>query len=104
MHGNTFSAAGGQTRRLDDILQEIAGFFAAHRQEGTIPGGVHVELTSDDVTECLGGSGRSSRAVWATATRPCATRASTGASPSTWPSRWPSSCEPAEQPEGRAGR
>jgi 3-deoxy-7-phosphoheptulonate synthase len=57
MHGNTFSAAGGQkTRRLGDVLAEIAGFFAAHRQEGTVPGGVHVELTSDDVTECLGGS------------------------------------------------
>jgi len=57
MHGNTFSAAGGhKTRRLDDILAEIAGFFAAHAETGTFPGGVHVELTSDDVTECLGGS------------------------------------------------
>jgi len=57
MHGNTFSAANGRkTRRFDDILAEIAGFFAAHRSEGTVPGGVHVELTSDDVTECLGGS------------------------------------------------
>lgn len=57
MHGNTFSAANGRkTRRFDDILAEIAGFFAAHRAAGTRPGGVHVELTSDDVTECLGGS------------------------------------------------
>ncbi len=57
MHGNTFSTASGRkTRRLDDILAEIAGFFAAHRAAGTTPGGVHVELTSDDVTECLGGS------------------------------------------------
>jgi len=57
MHGNTFSTATGRkTRRLDDILAEIAGFFAAHRDAGTVPGGVHVELTSDDVTECLGGS------------------------------------------------
>jgi len=57
MHGNTFTTAGGRkTRRLDDILTEIAAFFSAHRSAGTVPGGVHVELTSDDVTECLGGS------------------------------------------------
>ena len=57
MHGNTFSAPDGhKTRRFDDILAEIAGFFAAHKSEGTWPGGVHVELTGDDVTECLGGS------------------------------------------------
>jgi 3-deoxy-7-phosphoheptulonate synthase len=57
MHGNTFTASGGQkTRRFDDILAEIAGFFAAHEAEGTWPGGVHVELTGDEVTECLGGA------------------------------------------------
>lgn len=57
MHGNTFSAPDGhKTRRFDDILAEIAGFFAAHAAEGTWPGGVHVELTGDDVTECLGGA------------------------------------------------
>jgi 3-deoxy-7-phosphoheptulonate synthase len=57
MHGNTFTASGGQkTRRFDDILAEIAGFFAAHAAEGTWPGGVHVELTGDEVTECLGGA------------------------------------------------
>jgi 3-deoxy-7-phosphoheptulonate synthase len=56
MHGNTFTSSGGRkTRHFDDILAEIAGFFAAHRDAGTWPGGVHVELTSDDVTECLGG-------------------------------------------------
>jgi 3-deoxy-7-phosphoheptulonate synthase len=56
MHGNTFtSQSGRKTRDFDDILAEIAGFFAAHKAEGTWPGGVHVELTSDDVTECLGG-------------------------------------------------
>jgi 3-deoxy-7-phosphoheptulonate synthase len=56
MHGNTISAEGGRkTRRFDDILTEIKGFFQAHAQEGTWPGGVHVELTGDDVTECLGG-------------------------------------------------
>jgi 3-deoxy-7-phosphoheptulonate synthase len=57
MHGNTFtSESGHKTRRVDDILEEIAGFFRAHAAEGTWAGGVHVELTSDDVTECLGGS------------------------------------------------
>ncbi|MCO5317257.1 MAG: 3-deoxy-7-phosphoheptulonate synthase class II [Microthrixaceae bacterium] len=57
MHGNTFtSPSGRKTRHFDAILQEIAGFFAAHRSAGTWPGGVHVELTGDDVTECLGGA------------------------------------------------
>jgi 3-deoxy-7-phosphoheptulonate synthase len=58
MHGNTFTSDSGQkTRRFDDILTEIRSFFAVHRQAGTWPGGVHVELTGDDVTECLGGFG-----------------------------------------------
>lgn len=58
MHGNTFTSQGGRkTRRFDDIIGEIRGFFAAHHQAGTWPGGVHVELTGDDVTECLGGFG-----------------------------------------------
>jgi 3-deoxy-7-phosphoheptulonate synthase len=57
MHGNTFTSEGGRkTRRFDDILSELRSFFAVHRAEGTWPGGVHVELTGDDVTECLGGS------------------------------------------------
>lgn len=57
MHGNTFtSPSGHKTRHFDSIIEEIAGFFAAHRQAGTWPGGVHVELTGDDVTECLGGA------------------------------------------------
>jgi len=57
MHGNTFtSGSGRKTRHLDHIMTEIAGFFAAHSEEGTWPGGLHVELTSDDVTECLGGA------------------------------------------------
>ncbi len=57
MHGNTFTAEGGRkTRHFDDVLGEIRGFFAVHRQMGTWPGGVHVELTGDDVTECLGGA------------------------------------------------
>ncbi|MDW3218069.1 MAG: 3-deoxy-7-phosphoheptulonate synthase class II [Acidimicrobiales bacterium] len=57
MHGNTYtSEVGVKTRHFDDVLKEISGFFAAHAQEGTWPGGVHVELTGDAVTECLGGS------------------------------------------------
>jgi len=57
MHGNTFTAETGyKTRHLDDVMTEVAGFFAAHRQVGTWPGGIHVELTGDDVTECLGGA------------------------------------------------
>jgi 3-deoxy-7-phosphoheptulonate synthase len=56
MHGNTFtSETGRKTRHFDAVLKEIAGFFAAHWSEGTWPGGVHVELTGDAVTECLGG-------------------------------------------------
>ncbi len=56
MRGNTFTAEGGKkTGRFDDIIGEIRGFFVAHREVGTWPGGVHVELTGDDVTECLGG-------------------------------------------------
>lgn len=56
MHGNTFTTDNGhKTRRFDDIVAELAGFFAAHHQVGTWPGGVHVELTGDAVTECLGG-------------------------------------------------
>jgi 3-deoxy-7-phosphoheptulonate synthase len=59
MHGNTFTSdTGRKTRHFDAILEEITGFFAAHREVGTWPGGVHVELTGDDVTECLGGSER----------------------------------------------
>jgi 3-deoxy-7-phosphoheptulonate synthase len=58
MHANTFVSEGGhKTRRFDDILAELKGFFEAHRSVGTWPGGVHVELTGDNVTECLGGDG-----------------------------------------------
>jgi 3-deoxy-7-phosphoheptulonate synthase len=57
MHGNTFTAPSGRkTRHFDAVLAEIGGFFRAHEAAGTWPGGVHVELTGDDVTECLGGA------------------------------------------------
>lgn len=55
MHGNTRSTATGvKTRRFDDILREVEGALAVHKAEGTYLGGVHVELTGDDVTECVG--------------------------------------------------
>jgi len=57
MHGNTFtSESGHKTRRFDDILSELRSYFAVHAARGTWPGGVHIELTGDDVTECLGGA------------------------------------------------
>ncbi len=56
MHGNTFEASSGyKTRRFDDVIEEVQGFFDVHRAVGTWPGGLHVELTGDDVTECVGG-------------------------------------------------
>jgi 3-deoxy-7-phosphoheptulonate synthase len=57
MHGNTVEAPGGRkTRRVEDILAEVTGFFEVHRSLGTHPGGIHIEFTGDDVTECVGGS------------------------------------------------
>ena len=57
MHGNGLTTPTGyKTRRFDDVVDEVKGFFEAHRAAGTHPGGIHVELTGDDVTECLGGS------------------------------------------------
>ncbi|MHB8826351.1 MAG: class II 3-deoxy-7-phosphoheptulonate synthase [Acidimicrobiales bacterium] len=59
MHGNTFLASRGQkTRHFDDIMSEVSQFFAVHQALGTWPGGLHVELTGDNVTECLGGGSR----------------------------------------------
>jgi 3-deoxy-7-phosphoheptulonate synthase len=56
MHGNTFEASSGyKTRRFDDVIEEVQGFFDVHRSLGTWPGGILVEMTGDDVTECIGG-------------------------------------------------
>ena len=56
MHGNATEAASGhKTRHFDDVLDEVTGFFEVHHALGTHPGGIHIEFTSDDVTECLGG-------------------------------------------------
>lgn len=57
MHGNTFEAANGyKTRSYSDVVEELNGFFDVHDELGTWPGGVHIELTGDDVTECVGGA------------------------------------------------
>jgi 3-deoxy-7-phosphoheptulonate synthase len=57
MHGNTIKAPGGyKTRKFTDILAEVRQFFAVHKSEGTYAGGVHFEMTGQDVTECLGGA------------------------------------------------
>ena len=56
MHGNTYeSPTGYKTRSFDDVLEEVRGFFDVHNKLGTHPGGIHIELTGDDVTECVGG-------------------------------------------------
>lgn len=57
MHGNTVSASSGyKTRSVDAILKEMKGFFEVHRAEGTYAGGVHFEMTGQNVTECIGGA------------------------------------------------
>ena len=59
MHGNTFeSSTGYKTRQFEDVMDEVKGFFEVHKSLGTFPGGVHIELTGDDVTECLGGGAK----------------------------------------------
>ena len=91
MHGNTFTAPGGaRPATSTPSSREIAGFVRAHRAEGTWPGGIHVELTGDNVTECLGGADEMLDATSTTATRPSATRASTAARASTSRSSSPS--------------
>ncbi|MEO1020532.1 MAG: 3-deoxy-7-phosphoheptulonate synthase, partial [Pseudomonadota bacterium] len=56
MHGNTITANGYKTRPFDRIFSELRSFFQIHKAEGTHPGGVHLELTGQDVTECTGGA------------------------------------------------
>lgn len=57
MHGNGITTKNGyKSRHFDDVMDEVRGFFEVHRDAGTFPGGIHVELTGDDVAECLGGS------------------------------------------------
>ncbi len=57
MHGNTVKASNGyKTRQFDDIMRELRQFFAVHQAEGTYPGGIHLEMTGENVTECTGGA------------------------------------------------
>ena len=57
MHGNTITAGTGyKTRPFEDVVSEVEQFFAIHRAEGTVPGGVHMEMTGQNVTECTGGA------------------------------------------------
>lgn len=63
MHGNTYEAPSGyKTRNFEDVLDEVRGFFEVHKNAGTHPGGIHIELTGDDVTECIGGGDKISEA------------------------------------------
>ena len=56
MHGNTVKASSGfKTRKMDDIMAEVRGFFEVHNEMHTVPGGVHFEMTGQNVTECVGG-------------------------------------------------
>jgi 3-deoxy-7-phosphoheptulonate synthase len=56
MHGNTVKASSGfKTRKMNDIMTEVKGFFDVHKEMDTIPGGVHFEMTGQNVTECVGG-------------------------------------------------
>jgi len=57
MHGNTVTSPNGyKTRNFDDVIDEVRGFFEVHKGLGTFPGGMHMEMTGDDVAECLGGA------------------------------------------------
>jgi 3-deoxy-7-phosphoheptulonate synthase len=56
MHGNTITLNHYKTRAFDVILDEVSRFFAVHRAEGSYPGGIHVEMTGSNVTECIGGA------------------------------------------------
>ncbi len=63
MHGNTYETSTGyKTRKFDDVMDEVRGFFEVHKKLGTHPGGIHIELTGDDVTECVGGGEQISEA------------------------------------------
>ena len=91
MHGNTFTS-GGEDPALRGHLERGAQLLPGAPAEGTWPGGVHVELTGDDVTECLGGARPSRRATSSSATRRPATRASTPVRPSISGTGSPSCC------------
>lgn len=63
MHGNTETCAGYKTRRYENIRAEVEAFFDVHAAMNTVPGGIHLEMTGDNVTECIGGGAQVRRAV-----------------------------------------
>ena len=78
MHGNTETTPQGiKTRRFDNILAEVESAFRIHEEQGSILGGVHFELTGDDVTECTGGARGLSDRIWRAPTARASIRAST---------------------------
>ena len=78
MHGNTIKAASGyKTRPFERVMGEVQDFFAVHQAEGTHAGGIHLEMTGKNVTECTGGARALTDADLRTATTPIAIRAST---------------------------
>ena len=64
VHGNTETVSGYKTRRYDTIRREVEAFFDVHEEMGTVPGGVHLEMTGDDVTECIGGASQQYCCSW----------------------------------------
>lgn len=94
---------GLKTRHFDDVLAEIAGFFRARTVAETWPGGVHIELTGDDVTECLGGSTEIHNEDLDTHTTMCDPRLNAQQSLNIWRSASPSCCAP-DPPPGPRGR
>ncbi len=90
MHGNTVEATDGRkTRYFDDVLGEVGGFFEVHRALGTHPGGIHIEFTGDDVTECIGGGQHIAESDLSYRYETACDPGSTAASPSTSPSASP---------------
>ena len=105
MHGNTVEAASGhKTRYFDDVLDEVAGFFEVHRALGTHPGGIHIEFTGDDVTECIGGGHHIAEADLGQRYETACDPGSTAVSPWTWPSASPTCTARSAAPDvgGRA--
>ncbi len=90
MHGNTItSVTGYKTRPFDQILKEVRTFFQVHAAEGTYAGGVHLEMTGQNVTECTGGARAISDEDSTTATTPSAIRGSMPSSRLIWRFWWP---------------
>ena len=103
MHGNTVTTANGyKTRSFDEILRELAQAFEIHRQSGSMLGGVHFELTGDNVTECVGGARGLGEADLQRAYTSDLDPGSTTNSRWRWPSSSPATCAaPGKRPAAR---